>query len=1011
MDCKPELLKVLIVEDDDRDAELIAAALQAYGYQLIWQQVSTEAEFEAEISADLDVILCDHSLPAFSPRRAIELLRARRLPVPLIVVSGSVSETEAMEALRLGAEDYLLKDSLVRLGAAVSAAVQRSRMAREVRAATVRAGEMRERLRSFMDHSPAFMFMKDRSGAYLIVNREFVRSLDLAEEEIVGKRDTELFTPEVAAQFTAHDREVLSVGEPMRFEETSQQADGVHEHLVVKFPLRDGNGEIYGTGGIATDITDRKRIEERYRATFAQAAVGIAHFTPDWRFIEVNDTICRQLGYACEELLTMCALDLVHPGDRNASKMFVEQLLASDAKEGPGRELRLITAERRSIWVSLAVSVVRPVHGVPYFVAVVQDVSERKRAEARAALLQTATIAVSESLDLRAALRLVLRRICEAMGWPYGQACLMETNENRVECAVAWHDGSPALEQFHRSAPAIDLRHDSQGLAATVYHTQRPLLVPDLDSAGFRQREAAVERGFKSWIGIPVLADARTVALLEFYLFDAREEHREQMEVVAVVAKQLGMVFERKAAQERLAYLAHHDPLTNLPNRVLFNDRLQHTLAQAQRNQRTVAVFMLDIDRFSAVNEALGHTVADEVLRRIAARISSCIRAGDTAARLSGDEFSVILSEVAEAGDAALVAEKMLSVLSAPVEIRGETIYTGASIGIALYPGDHSSGEGLIQRAEDAMDRAKSGGRGRYHFYAAEMDARARERIQLEQSLRGAVQRGEFLLLFQPKLEIATCRLVGLEALLRWKPETGGLVAPDRFIPALEDSGLIVEVGAWVVRAACSQMRSWIDADLSAVPVAVNVSAKQLDRGFVDYVSRTLEEFALQPSFLELEITESSVMQNPIEAVKTLTELRKLGVSVSMDDFGTGHSSLSYLRRLPVDCVKIDRSFVTDIETNPGDAAIAQAIINLAHHLGLRVVAEGVETQAQLSMLAANGCDQMQGYLFAPPLAAADVVEMLRCADGRPWAELVDNKAFLRDKTAKRMAARSVSAQ
>jgi predicted signal transduction protein with EAL and GGDEF domain/CheY-like chemotaxis protein len=374
----------------------------------------------------------------------------------------------------------------------------------------------------------------------------------------------------------------------------------------------------------------------------------------------------------------------------------------------------------------------------------------------------------------------------------------------------------------------------------------------------------------------------------------------------------------------------------------------------------------------------MGHSTGDDVLRQIAARLLECVRREDTVSRLSGDEFAVVLARLTDADDAGLVAAKILRRLKKPFQVGGIEVVVSASIGITLYPGDALSADDLMRNADVAMYNAKSRGRDNYQFYTAEMNARALARMQLESRLRGALERDEFVLHYQPKILLDSGRICGFEALIRWQPAGEALVSPADFIPLLEETGLITPVGEWVVVAACEQIQAWRAAGLTPVPVAINLSARQLRHpGFSGVVATMLARYAIEPRLLEVEITESSIMENPEEAQIALAELKAIGVTLAIDDFGTGYSSLAYLKRFPFDTLKIDRSFVRDIPADPDDAMIARTIIALAHSLGLEVVAEGVETEGQLAFLVANRCDQAQGYLFGRPLPGASSTSLL----------------------------------
>jgi diguanylate cyclase (GGDEF)-like protein len=426
----------------------------------------------------------------------------------------------------------------------------------------------------------------------------------------------------------------------------------------------------------------------------------------------------------------------------------------------------------------------------------------------------------------------------------------------------------------------------------------------------------------------------------------------------------------RKRAEEQVRNLAYHDALTGLPNRLLFQDRLALAVAQAHRHRQGLAVLFIDLDRFKVINDSLGHTVGDRLVREVAARLRTCVREGDTVARLGGDEFTLLLPHIGQAVDAAKVAKKVLDLVRIPFDIDGRELFVTASMGISLYPDDGIDAETLVKNADTAMYRAKEQGRDLYQLYTPAMNATALERLALESSLRRALSHDELVLHYQPIFDVATRRVQGVEALLRWHHPELGLVPPADFIPLAEITGLILPMGPWVLRTACAQARAWQDRQ-PGLSVAVNLSARQFqEASLVAQVTDALADSGLEAGCLQLEITESSAMQNAQTAIQTLRELKAQGVGLSIDDFGTGYSSLSYLKRFPIDTLKIDQSFIRDIGRDPDDAAIASAIIALAHTLKLTVVAEGVETPGQLAFLATHGCDRAQGYLLSRPLPA-----------------------------------------
>ncbi len=433
-----------------------------------------------------------------------------------------------------------------------------------------------------------------------------------------------------------------------------------------------------------------------------------------------------------------------------------------------------------------------------------------------------------------------------------------------------------------------------------------------------------------------------------------------------------------KETQARIHHLAHHDPLTDLPNRMLLSDRLGHAIERARRDNYRVAVLFLDLDRFKSINDTLGHGVGDTVLREVAVRLQRRVRAEDTVARLGGDEFMIVIDHLRHLEEAGLVAQKALDALAEEIKVDERQFYLTGSIGISLFPDDGSNVDELIKNADTAMYRAKERGRNGLHYYTSALSTDALEHFELENSLRLALERNEFELHYQPQRELASGRLVGVEALLRWRHPDHGIIPPDRFIPVAEDVGLMVPIGTWVLRTACHQARLWVDAGLPPLKMAVNLSGSQITReDLPDLVARALQDSRLDPECLELEITESFVMHQPERAIATLERLREMGLSLAIDDFGTGHSSLSHLKRIPSHVLKIDRSFVRDMPSDPNDEVIARAIIAMGHALSLKVVAEGIENTAQAEALEDAGCDGGQGYLFGRPLPVREAYALL----------------------------------
>lgn len=438
-------------------------------------------------------------------------------------------------------------------------------------------------------------------------------------------------------------------------------------------------------------------------------------------------------------------------------------------------------------------------------------------------------------------------------------------------------------------------------------------------------------------------------------------------------------VSDKRKLIEQMIYQVYHDPLTGLANRMLFQDRLSVAIVQAQRNREMLAVLFLDLDRFKQVNDMLGHDRGDELLQKVATDILVCLRQSDTVARVGGDEFTVLLPRIGQEDEAAKVAQKIVQTLDHPWIIAGQEFHVTGSIGIAVFPDDGEDSETLLKHADTAMYRAKEQGKNKYQLFAPSMNLKIMERLQLENALRQALKNHEFLVLYQPLVNSVTSRIIGVEALIRWAHPTKGLVSPADFIPLAEETGLIVPIGEWVLESACAQNKAWQELGLPPIRVTVNLSACQFSqKNLVDTVARVLEQSGLDPQLLELEITESALIGDMQEAATTLSRLKEMGVRIAIDDFGTGYSSLNYLKRFPPNTLKIDRSFVKDVTSNPEDAAIVAVIIDVARTLNLNVIAEGVETTQQLTFLRDRHCVEMQGFLFSKPIEPEEITRLLQ---------------------------------
>ncbi len=539
-------------------------------------------------------------------------------------------------------------------------------------------------------------------------------------------------------------------------------------------------------------------------------------------------------------------------------------------------------------------------------------------------------------------------------------------------------------EIFPESPQIVSVGNPGDALAAAH---EEPWSVVLMSIAATRELDGitAIKSNLPGVPLIAILADDDEVLAIEILKAGAQDCLYASQLGPQLLARGVRYALERAHAQEQIAYLAQYDGVTGLPNRVLFKDRLNLALIHAQRKGTRVAVMALDLDYFRSVNDLLGHEVADRLLRDISDRIQTQIRRGDTLARVGGDEFTIILEDMRDYSDAAAVAQKILDVMSRAFAIQGEEMFITTSIGIASYPASGIEPAQLVKNADAALYAAKRGGRGCYRFYDQTMNMLAEERLKTVTRLRHAIGREEFELYYQPLLDASTHHVVGFEALLRWNDPKSGVVGPAGFVGLLEDTGLIIPVGEWVLRRACEQQKKWMESGLGTFKMAVNVSARQFrQRDFVGSVAVAIRDAGTDPNCLQLEITESLLIDNMAAAAAKLRALHTLGVRFSLDDFGTGYSSLNYLKRFPLYALKIDRSFMENVVEGNDDAAIVHAIISLGHSLRMKVVAEGVESEAQLNFLRNNGCDSVQGFYFAKPMRVADVEAWLRARQQVP---------------------------
>jgi diguanylate cyclase (GGDEF)-like protein/PAS domain S-box-containing protein len=615
---------------------------------------------------------------------------------------------------------------------------------------------------------------------------------------------------------------------------------------------------------------------------------------------------------------------------------------------GDPYELELLTKKGRRLWVEVREAPVVRNGKTVAIVGAYTDITEQKRAEKlQAAVYWVAHITGSagEMKDFYQAIQEIVAGLLDVENF-----CIALANPDSGRLETAY-----LVSPRGWPAPPAEIRR----LENQVARTGEPLWA----SWDIAPRSAAK----RNWLGVPLLRGTSSFGVLSVWSHDGGLNLTDAEKILVFVSQHVATAIEHKQAHEQIKVLAYRDSLTGLPNRVLFNDRLTVAVAHAHREGEQVGVLFLDLDHFKVINDSLGHRVGDSLLQAVARRLLASGREGDTVSRLGGDEFTMLLPGIAQAVDVAKVAQKVLNTVRQPFHIDGHELFLTASIGISLYPEDGQDTETLLKNADASMYRAKEQGRDNYQLCTPAMNATALERLNLENRLRKALAQEELTLFYQPVMHIPSGSVTSFEALLRWKDPQKGVLRPADFMPLAEVTGLIVPMGPWVLRKACAQAKRWQD-EGRPVQIAVNLSARHLQQhGFLEDVYAVLEETRLDPQNLAIEITESNAMQNAETTIPALQNLKALGIGIAIDDFGTGYSSLSYLRRLPIDTIKIDQAFVRDLTTDPDDAAIATAVIAMAHTLKLKVVAEGVETEEQLAYLRGQGCDYAQGYLLGRP--------------------------------------------
>jgi diguanylate cyclase (GGDEF)-like protein/PAS domain S-box-containing protein len=1105
-DAPEAALRVLMVEDSEAEAALILHSLAAAGLRVDARRVARESDFRAALrDFRPELVLCDYVVPEFGGVEALAILKDSGNDAPCIFVSGRIGEEKAVEVLKGGAADLVLKSSLRRLPGAIERALRQRDALRQVTESQRALAASEARFRSLTNLSADWYWEQDAEHRFSgLFGRYLEKNADSVTPQM-GKRRWELPELELSEAGWAEYRRIVESHQPFRdFEFRHRVGDRLRTVSISGEPVFGPDGGFAGYRGVGRDITERKTVEDvlrRFRAAMEVSADAILIVDAELGIVDVNATACSATGFDRDSLLGMPA-DRLLPRFTRAEviagfRASIEHLpktwrFETDIRRRDGSEYP-VEVHQRAIESSEGYLVVAIARDISAQRSMIGQLEARTRQQSTIAALgeyalQQKNLGAVLSRSVEAVARVlgvefarVMERLPEGRalvlraghGWPAscigtlhidvgadtaaGKALdatqgivladldrdaspeVGAMRERGIACgisvAIGGNEGPYGVLEVH-STEAREFSEDDRNFLTAIANVLAAAIERRRTDASLRLRERALESSvsgivitnarepdnpieyvnpaferitgyraeevigrncrFLQWndedqpqlesIRHAIRTQTEGHAILRNYTRDGRvfwnELHvapvRDESGAVTHFIGAQNDVTESRRYQQQLEHQATHDELTGLPNRNLLRDRLSQAVLLAQRSRQQVVVAFVDLDHFKYVNDSLGHVAGDDVLQTVAARITACLRDGDTVARIGGDEFVLVLGEQPDVDFASEAMARICERVADPVTVDGREFHLSCSIGLSVYPQDGRDADALLKHADVAMYRAKEQGRNAVVFYSQDMNAHINERLALEGSLRRALGRGEFQLHYQPRVSLASRRITGVEALIRWIHPELGTVSPARFITLAEELGLIGVIGEWVLRTACEQLRAWREAGLGPLVMAVNLSARQLsDPTLVDTVGALLRETGIEGRWLELEITESTMMRNPLQTERALSQLHELGVAIAIDDFGTGYSSLSYLKNFRIDCLKIDQSFVRGLPFDKDDVEITRAIIALGRSLKMRLVAEGIERDEQQAFLEAVGCDEGQGYLFSKPLASEPMARLL----------------------------------
>lgn len=989
-------LRILHVEDSPAEAQLMARAVRDAGQEVEWKRVESEAEYLRALQAPPDVVISDYRLPRFNALRALELLRQLHPDIPFIAVSEPIGEEKAAQLVRLGARDYLLKQNIGRLPAAIKNAVQTAGDRSAERKAQSDLDALGQRLRALVSVLPDVVWS-------IALPSLDVLYISPAAAKVFGREPREFYV-----DHNAWEEVLYPEDRPRVLMEWQKSHPGEYrsEYRIVlpsgdvrwiqghgRF-IVDASGRVVRADGISRDITDLVGLHNALREREAglgqaQLMAKLAHVVsgPDGTFERWSDMLARLAGVTPDAVPrnTRGWLELVHPDDRDRFR--AASIEAARTRSRIELEYRLRNPGGGLIHVRQTIEPLRDAHadgGLRWF-NTLQDVTDMKLAQERIqrmnrvyAVLSSINAAIvrirGEAELLKEACRIAVEAGRFVMAW----VGLLD-NETSVLRPVAM--AGREVKDFLDKAQLTVLENKPGGhrwFASQAIRKKAPILSNDINKDADRMMcDDLAKRGINSIAVLPLIQDGEAVGVLALYAADVGFFDDEELRLLGELAGDVSYALDQIDKARKLDYVSYYDTLTGLPNRTLFHERLKLQLDDAARKGERVALLVLDVERFKRINDSLGRHAGDALLVEVAKRMRQGSLSTSWFARLEADHFAIVMPGLTAAEQIARQSDhRYAEVFGIAFDIGGK-LRASARYGIALFPDDAADADTLLRNAEAALKKAKSSAE-RYVFYTPQMTARIAEKLALENRLRQALEKDEFVLHYQPKVDLNGRKVVGMEALIRWQSPDLGLVPPGQFVPLLEETGLILEVGSWALRRAAHDHRSWVEAGLTPPRVAVNVSAIQLrQRGFVEIVERSIAE-GVSPTVIDLEITETLIMEDIQASIEKLSAIRRLGVGIAIDDFGTGYSSLFYLARLPVEALKIDRSFVATMLEDAATMTLVQTMISLAHSLRLKVIAEGVETEAQAEILKRLRCDQMQGFVFSRPLSKENVAALLK---------------------------------